>query len=91
MIGHKGEYTPRIQMMLAHGRFSSQEIAKSVGCSSRLVRHVRLQMDLPHRHESIARQLARLKRELGEIRRYVLLHLGESDEREAPQHRLHCV
>ena len=91
MIGPKREFTPAIKVMLARGSYSSQEIAKSVGCSERLVRHVRFQMDLPHRGESLARQLARLQRELGEIRRFVLQHLGESDEREAPQPRLHCV
>ena len=85
-INRKGEHTSRIKMLLGHGWSSSKEIAAAVGCSERLVRHVRLQMDLPHRRESIDRQLERLGREIREIRRFAILRL-DMDKSTEPESR----
>ena len=70
------QHTPQIRMMLSHGVTSTREVAQAVGCSERLVRHVRQQMGLPYPSESPSRQLARLEQELRQLRKLVILLQG---------------
>ena len=63
--------------MLQNGTTSTREVAQTVGCSERLVRHVRQQLGIRYPGESLSRQVDRLDAEIGELWRMVRMIQGK--------------
>ena len=76
-------HTVRVATLLVTTVYSAREIADMCGCSYQLVTHVRRQLNLPHANQTREQMLARLERELRDLRRKITEMAGSLDEWEA--------
>ena len=76
-------HTVQVKTLLVMTQYSAREIAEMCGCSYQLVTHVRRQLNLPHANQTREQMLARLERELRDLRRKITAMAGSLDEWEA--------